>query len=519
MIYISKDFNWTCLLVLFLVALSSLAVMGETETYTVVQGDYSQEITPLEKPESIENFYDYHDAEAHTDPDIELSHESILFLYKDKNTGKLSLVVIHHDGEGGPGGSLNQKADFTFSGIPSTANTSVKDDDGDDDFSLNSKIGWDWGRGKTDGVAISGIGDTFSIKITPNFKNGIYGWMLVTGDINDPTYKSIPSLTESIEITSGESQNTKTLSANKWNLLSIPLSPSPSDCSSVIGDDLPAGNTCSDLVFGPWNGSDFESPPFDLDPLEGFWIWAPSEFTIGVSGSAPNEEIQLADRSGWFMIGSPGEIAWGDVRIKESGGSYRSVKNVDFTVAGSPLYNVIYEYDPSINDFIISRQPNWDNFVLDPWKGYYIYVQQGANTPISLDFGEAEGPPFPPTPNTSSKGSRLGTFTEENLFTPPSPPRREANLSLFEVAVSSFSKGNGSQVTFELIEKKNISVQNFKIKVKDLTGRTVFSSESDGAPLTWYAEDIANGVYLYNASLKLNNKIIQTKLEKLLIIK
>lgn len=593
-----------------LLIVTALGLTVVAEDYTVTQGSFSQTITPLTKQESAASFYDYSDFEAHTDPNVELANETVLFLYKSQNTGKLSLIVIHHDGENpiDPNNYQYKEASLTFSGIPPSAQVAVEDDPEDDDYALNSTISWGWPDYRTDGIVITDLGEDFTISIDPNFITGINDWKLATGDINDPTYVSIPDMTQTLEVSSetttpdsptsltgnalstseielnwtdnsdnedgfriyrdgssvdtvgantttytdtglssgttytyevaaykgsGESSKSNqvdvttdtgtgadseyTVNADTWNLLSIPLLPNPDDCPSVIGDDLPAGEDCDSLTWGPWDGTDFTDLT-TMSPFEGFWLWAPSQITLGVSGTVPaDKEVTLADRSGWFMIGTPVEIAWGNVRLKEDGGSYSKIKNIDVTSADSPIYNALFEYVPADEAFTVSNQPDWDDYILDRWKGYYIYIQQNADTPITLDFGQAEGPPLPDEPESSTQGTLLEKVENENLLVPPEPPVNRAGLELFEVSVSNTSTGNSSEVTFEVGGTGATSVSSLKILVKNSAGETVFSSETTESTITWNTEEVSNGVYLYVATAR-GGAVSGTDIGKFLIL-
>jgi hypothetical protein len=595
-----------------LITLLIVTVLGLTamaDDYTVTQGSTSQVITPLTKQESAASFYDYSDFEAHTDPNVELANETVLFLYKSQNTGKLSLIVIHHDGENpiDPNNYQYKEASLTFSGIPPSAQVAVEDDPEDDDYTLNSSISWGWPDYRTDGIVITDLGEDFTITVDPNFITGINDWKIATGDINNPTYVSM-DMTEPLEITSeattpdsptslsgsplstseielnwtdnsndedgfriyrdgssvdtvganttsytdtglssgttytyevaaynasGESAKSNqvdvttnsgpgpdseyTVDANTWNLLSIPLLPNPDDCPSVIGDDLPAGEDCDSLTWGPWDGTQFTDLT-NMSPFEGFWLWAPSQITLGVSGTIPTDkEVTLMDRSGWFMIGTPVEITWGNVRLKENGGSFSKIKNIDVTSADSPIYNALYEYDPSADDFIVDTQPDWDDFVLDRWKGYYIYIQQNADTPITLDFGQAEGPPVPPDPESLTQGIRLKEIENENLLVPPEPPVSRADMELLEVSVSSTATGDSSEVTFEIGGTGATSISSFEILVKNSAGETIFSSETAESKITWNTEGVSNGVYLYAATVR-GEAVSGTDIGKFLVL-
>lgn len=301
-----------------------------------------------------------------------------------------------------------------------------------------------------------------------------------------------------------------------WHLMSVPVAPTSTSCSDVIGDDLPVGRSCSDLLYGPWTGSAYRNPPSDLSPFEGYWLYAPEELTVDVSGTKPASKELKLERPGWFMIGSPVEMPWGDVEIKQSGGSYKTIKNVDFTSSNAPLLDTIYEYDLPGGDYVVISQPDWDDYTILPWKGYWIMVTQEANTPLYLKFEEET--PGPPSPPLKSKGhAKKLSEVERNRPSPPPPPIKDSARGPLEV--SAYSSSLSSWVTFAVTGEKASSIQALKVEVKTLDGETIFSSRSDSATLSWRTEGVPNGVYLYVGSVKTEGEFDRTNIGKLLVLK
>lgn len=178
---------------------TALPAGGEVSSgYLLRQGEFSQEIIPLAKAQSAPAFYNYSDYQANNS--LVVSNHSLLFLYRDTESGELSLFIIHDAPDDGTDGS----ASFSFSGLPQGARFALLDDaDGSDKFSLdppNGEAYWYWSSEHTDGLVISGIGEDFEITIVPSFLWGIDSWDLLTGDVHSPTRIPLPSLTEPLTI-------------------------------------------------------------------------------------------------------------------------------------------------------------------------------------------------------------------------------------------------------------------------------------------------------------------------------
>jgi PKD repeat protein len=168
--------------------------------YFVKQDNFFHRVNPLTEARSAPAFYNYFDYQANTN--LVSPNHSLLFLYRDMNSGVLSLFIIHDAPDDGTDGS----ATFSFAGLPENAEYALMDDtDGSDEFSLdppNGKVSWYWYSEHTDGLVVSGIGDNFEITIRPSFLWGIESWDVLTGDVHSPARVPLPSLTEPLTIVS-----------------------------------------------------------------------------------------------------------------------------------------------------------------------------------------------------------------------------------------------------------------------------------------------------------------------------
>jgi len=319
--------------------------------------------------------------------------------------------------------------------------------------------------------------------------------------------------------TSGGTGLTMSFSSGNWHLMSIPLSPDPADCSSVLGDDLPPGYTCQGLIWGPWDGSSYGHPA-NVSPFEGYWLYASSQINADVEGTVPNSKEVTLNHTGWHMIGTPVQMDWGDVQIKVSGGTYQSISDIDFTCAcsGAPLLNAIFEYDPSVGVYLANSQPGWDTYTLDRWTGYWVMVREGATLPVYLKFeGPTPGPPPPPSTDNDQHGVRLNQLAGNLPTPPPHPTEQTAKGSLKVVARPNFT-GVNSEIIFRITGEKAFSVEGLRIAVTNLSGQKIFGESNEGSTLTWNTENVANGIYLYSAEINKGEGYESAGVGKLLVI-
>ena len=159
----------------------SKAADADSASFVAEQGDQQYEVTALSNGESIEEFYDYHSAEAHTTTDIEQDDVSHLFFWDGPNG--LSFVIIHDRRSDNEGGEVA----LDFSGLPDQGSWVVRDDNPGNDNWYNDRVEWFWNGTRTDGGAFrGGLDSDPEITIDPSFSSGISEWQLLSGDANDP---------------------------------------------------------------------------------------------------------------------------------------------------------------------------------------------------------------------------------------------------------------------------------------------------------------------------------------------
>jgi hypothetical protein len=209
----ASKFNLFLMVALSIIVLGALGLTpklveanGQDIIYTVEQGDAKYVVMPLTGVTDVATFYKYSgyaggrygassDTELSIGPGLELekSETSILFLYVDQVTGDVSLIFIHDRPEGqmGETPATGGHVAFDFSGIPDGTTFAVKDDPGEDPYSINpdgtSTVDWNWAPCCTDGGSLSGsLNGFFEITIDPSFISGIDEWEYLDGELQTP---------------------------------------------------------------------------------------------------------------------------------------------------------------------------------------------------------------------------------------------------------------------------------------------------------------------------------------------
>lgn len=168
------------------------ATAESPKTVVIDQGSTRYEVPVMSNSQTIEDFYNYYHAEAHTG--FERDDTSLLFFWED-NAG-VSLVCIHDKPYNGDGGQVT----FDFAGLPSAGGWVVKDDSGDS-YTSQDRGEWAWNHRHTDGGAYRGV-DGANITITPSFDAGIDSWQLLGGTASNPTRQEL-DLSKSLTISVG----------------------------------------------------------------------------------------------------------------------------------------------------------------------------------------------------------------------------------------------------------------------------------------------------------------------------
>lgn len=168
----------------------------------VQQGEFEREVRPIVRAGPVESFYNYSGADFNGMTGIEVPQQSLLLFYRNADTGRLSLIVIHGAPEAGTGG----RARLEMDGLPSEAQLALRDDPADR-YSFDppqAQFEWQWSSGHTDGVVVSGLPDSFSLNVVPDFQAGIAGWTLISGGPGGRIERiELPSLTTKVSVSAG----------------------------------------------------------------------------------------------------------------------------------------------------------------------------------------------------------------------------------------------------------------------------------------------------------------------------
>jgi hypothetical protein len=199
---------------------STVVLGGEptTRKITVEQGSDTYEVVPLSNGQSIENFYDYGDAEINSPLPVAKSDTSRLFFWSGPNG--LSLVMVQDKPRDGSGAAVS----FEFYGLPvGNGSWTLKDDPGDN---YGTTPDWAWTADNTDGGAFRGGLTNATFTITPKFNDEaakspltpgqLTDWQILSGRATDPRNESL-ALDQNITI-------------------SVPGNPDENSSSNVSGD-------------------------------------------------------------------------------------------------------------------------------------------------------------------------------------------------------------------------------------------------------------------------------------------
>ncbi|WP_226012994.1 dockerin type I domain-containing protein [Halomicrobium salinisoli] len=184
---------------------TTLVLGGEptARKITVEQGDRTFDVVPLSNGQTIENFYDYGDAEINSPLPVAKSDVSRLFFWSGPDG--LSLVTVHDKPRDGSGAAVS----FDFTDLPTDEGRWVVEDDPGDFDDGPTSPDWSWNNDNTDGGAFRGGLTNASITIDPRFNGAadrrpltsgtLDDWQVLTGRATDPENHSL-AMNESITV-------------------------------------------------------------------------------------------------------------------------------------------------------------------------------------------------------------------------------------------------------------------------------------------------------------------------------
>ncbi len=322
-----------------------------------------------------------------------------------------------------------------------------------------------------------------------------------------------------------------------WQMVSVGFEPELEPKANLVfggewGSDLPfteQKNRAGDLYY--WDGGYHSGSTVDpIEPTKGMWLYSSDQvnkrtYTIGsgIRDFGTYEEPVLVESSeldlayilgpgydvqkdvtwelekGWNMISTPFNVGWDQVKVNGT-----PTKELVGGVA-SP-YLVTHDPENSTRD---------DDYVFLDWKatmradvGYWYHTNEAVT--IEIPYEPADTPDDTEPASANLNASVALTEKPAGLPTPPAPPKKlEAGTDLSATALT-----DADGVTFEVTGG---DVQAMKVQVFNANGADVYANEVSSNSLQWDAE-VANGVYLYGASAKVDGDWKPLGIQKLLIL-
>lgn len=296
-----------------------------------------------------------------------------------------------------------------------------------------------------------------------------------------------------------------------YNLFSIPGRSHDFDPEEALGDEI------SSLYMYRWNpGKDEydETSDVQLDLGFGSWLWVWDEDTqVELEVCVPpGESSTTLPDEGWHIVGAPFPIKWGEVKVNGT-----KIKN---ETSGSnysgPLKPYIFPYDEADNEYDLAQPSSWNDLNLNRWDGYWIQTTQ-PDVKLSFDKGDSTSTSASASALRSRNQNILVTAKGKGISLPPAPPIQQLQGEGLQVVASpSLVKGSG-EVTFTVWSEQ--PVEGLKVEVLAPNGQKVWNEKTSGSKLNWDTKGVPNGIYLYTASAKVDGKLQQAGIGKLLVLK
>lgn len=141
-----------------------------------------------------------------------------------------------------------------------------------------------------------------------------------------------------------------------WNLVSVPLYPSPNSASSVFGQ--------TPYVYNPTTNT--YTRPSTIQPGIGYWIKGGSNLYATGTETPTTGNFSISLKKGWNMIGNPFRF---NVRLSDMKVNYNSTEyTMNQAETNGYLIGTVYPYANGVYQFINAS----DGGELDPWVGYWI---------------------------------------------------------------------------------------------------------------------------------------------------
>ena len=312
-----------------------------------------------------------------------------------------------------------------------------------------------------------------------------------------------------------------------WYLTSIPL----------VAADPVAENVYSELpVFAAyqWNPGILAYDNLTGQNIawsDGYWLWLMGNETVTVEGGeVTTDQTITLGATGWQQFG----FASVDIPIQPGmlSTSYpvpAGAPNVMFSADGTTwltyveayqagiIAEGIYRWDPCEGTEGAYVMMSQQNAVIDPWLGYWIETLADnvqIQIPVSYWVTNPWTQPTRLLPRPKSVTGRFGQSV------PPAPPVLPLNLRIaqdVETGIVVMNTPNPIKDVNTTVFKAMATqpIDEIKVDIYDQTGSLVFSEELTGNEIVWHTDNefgeyLANGVYIYRVSVKINGQWVET---------
>ena len=297
-----------------------------------------------------------------------------------------------------------------------------------------------------------------------------------------------------------------------WRIVSFPCIADPIDPTSQLGDDLGVDPL---HAWDPSIGDYVTSSTIELG--DAYWAWFENADTLvdltGYELAAFPQSI-TCEAPGWHMIGPAYQTAWSDVQIAHGG----ETLSIDQAAEQGWIRPFVIRYDPSLSpDYYY--WVGYEEAILTPWEGYW-FMTLVPN--VTLQFPHA--PTSPASVLALDRPRALGFRpVEAGMEFPPPVPGLSSPASQVQVVLVP-NPVTGEGASFQVRGICPCSVQSLQVAIHDLAGELVWRGESRAPTLPWHAEDqdglpLANGIYLFKASVLVGGNWLRTDLQSFLILR
>lgn len=183
-----------------------------------------------------------------------------------------------------------------------------------------------------------------------------YSYVATGTDVSTAHFKI-----ESVKQASGLVAKTLSLKPG-WNLISVPVEPTVTSATALLGNKLPAMN-----VYQYFDGQFYDSGKADIQAGLGYWMWVKDATQIDIPGSPvpDGQTVSVPLKPGWNLVGDPYDapILWGDNIVLDCGGVQSPLSKA---VADAKIGSKIFSFDgenytgSGVGSFIV------------PWSGYLL---------------------------------------------------------------------------------------------------------------------------------------------------